>query len=110
MEAREDDYDFKSGFLEELSQFNCSFDLLRAVSITIHPCDELEDVCSISSWNPELEFIKYILAHSSVLEKMILVSNERVIKDERLLMKELISSGRASEQAKIEYHACQDLE
>lgn len=58
----------------------------------------------ISNFEPELEFIKFILASSPSLEEMeVLRSEDTVGEDERKMWKELMRFRRASPKAEVIY-------
>ncbi|XP_010684380.2 F-box/FBD/LRR-repeat protein At1g13570 isoform X1 [Beta vulgaris subsp. vulgaris] len=88
----EEEFIAKSGssFWEENNHIDCMFHQLRVVKII--------DICGIK---PELDFVKFLLANSSALEK--LTVKPATLSGGLELLKELLRYRRASVQAEVIY-------
>ena len=62
------------------------------------------EILKVSGTKPEMEFIKLLLAKSSVLERMLIEMNTKMVTDKGLgILKELITFRRASPQADVTF-------
>ncbi|KAF8407748.1 hypothetical protein HHK36_006883 [Tetracentron sinense] len=95
LEIVHNDNDFKDleeDFWEAQGHLDCSMNHLRVVRVS--------DIVGIQ---PELQFMKFLLANSPVLEILSVIPRSEIIVDKTMIMKELLRFQRASVIAEIVY-------